>query len=31
MVVQAFYEREIEEKNEAIKQAQGKVICPLWL
>lgn len=30
-VVQAFYEQEIAEKNEMIKQAQGKAMCPLWL
>lgn len=30
-VVQAFYEKEQEERNEAIKKSQGKAICPLWL
>ena len=30
-VVQAFYEQEIAERNEVIKQAQGKAVCPLWL
>ena len=31
LVVQAFFEKEIEERNEAIKQSQGKAVCPLWL
>jgi hypothetical protein len=30
-VVQAFYERDIEERNEMIKASQGKAVCPLWL
>lgn len=30
-VVQAFYEREIEERNEIIKASQGKPFCPMWL
>lgn len=31
LVVKAFYEKEIEERNEAIKASQGKAVCPLWL
>ena len=31
IVVQAFYEAEVAEKNEMIKQSQGKAVCPLWL
>ena len=31
MVVQAFYEQEITDKNEMIRQSEGKAVCPLWL
>ena len=31
LVLQAFYEREIEERNEAIQKAEGKAICPMML
>lgn len=31
MVIQAFFEQEVEERNEAIKNAEGKAVCPLWL
>lgn len=30
-VIQAFYEREIADRNEAIKNSEGKAVCPLWL
>ena len=30
-VIQAFYEQEIEEHNEAVKRSEGKAVCPLWL
>ena len=30
-VVQAFYEKELEEKKELIRKAEGKAVCPLWL
>ena len=31
MVLQAFYNREIEERNEAIKNSEGKAVCPIML
>ena len=31
LVVQAFFERELEERAETIKNAEGKAVCPLWL
>lgn len=31
IVLQAFYQREIEERNEAIKNSEGKAVCPLML
>lgn len=31
MVIQAFFEQEIAERNEAIKSSEGKAMCPLWL
>lgn len=31
IVLQAFYEKEVEERNEQIRKAKGKAICPLWL
>ena len=31
MVLQAFYIREIEDRNEAIKNSEGKAVCPLML
>lgn len=30
-VIQAFHQKEVEEYNEAMKQAEGKAVCPLWL
>jgi hypothetical protein len=30
-VIQAFYEKEVSERNEAIKASEGKAVCPLWL
>jgi hypothetical protein len=29
-VLQAFYEKEVQEKNELIKKSEGKAVCPLW-
>ena len=31
MVIQAFFEKEVAERNEAIKESSGKAMCPLWL
>jgi hypothetical protein len=31
IVLQAFYEKEVEERNEQIRKAEGKAVCPLWL
>ena len=31
LVLQAFYEKEVEERNEMIKKSEGKAVCPLWL
>jgi len=30
-VLQAFYEKELQEKNELIESSKGKAVCPLWL
>lgn len=30
-VIQAFYEKEVKERNEAIEKSKGKAVCPLWL
>lgn len=30
-VVQAFFEREVTERNDALKKSEGKAICPLML
>lgn len=30
-VIQAFYEYEVKERNELMKSAKGKAVCPLWL
>lgn len=30
-VLQAFYEKEVQEKNELIESSKGKAVCPLWL
>ena len=29
-VLQAFYEKEISERNKMIESAKGKAVCPLW-
>lgn len=30
-VIQAFFEKEVKERNEAIEKSKGKAVCPLWL
>ncbi len=29
-VIHAFYEKEVQERNELIKSSKGKAVCPLW-
>ncbi len=30
-VVQAFYEKEVQERDEFIRKSEGKAVCPLWM
>jgi hypothetical protein len=30
-VIQAFYEKEVQERNELIESSNNKAVCPMWL